>query len=127
MGIGELLGVKQIKIETKTAISIQELFEKIKDIPFEAGTPQLVKNGFAWVIAFPELDRNNQVQILGDKGKFYVTRSVQPAGLGNLAKNLALEQLTDGWSSMSAAFGNKKKLCMHLTELTAETLKKLEL
>jgi len=127
MGIGELLGVKQIKIETQTGMSIQEFYEKIKGIHFEAGEPQLVKNGLAWVIAFPEVDRNNQVQILGDKGKFYVTRAVQPAGLGNFAKNIALEHLTDGLSGMSAAFGNKKKLCMHLTELVAETIKSLNL
>lgn len=127
MGIGEMFGVKQIKIETKTKMSIQEFYEKIKDVHFDAGEPQLVKNGFAWLIAFPEVDRNNQVQILGDKGKFYVTRAVQPAGLDKLVKNIALEQLTDGWSGMSAAFGDKKKLCMHLTELAAETIKKLDL
>lgn len=127
MGIGELFGLKQIKIETKTKMTIQEFYEKIKDTPFDAGEPQLVKNGFAWVIAFPEVDCNNQVQILGDKGKFYVTRSAQPAGLGKLARNMALGHLTDGWFGMSAAFGSNKKLCMHLTERTAETIKGLNL
>lgn len=127
MSIGEMFGIKQIKIETRTPMSIQDFYEKIKDVHFEAGEPQLVKNGLAWVIAFPEVDRNNQVQILGDKGKFYVTRAVQPAGLGKFAKNIALEALTDGWSGMSAAFGDKKKLCMHLTELAAETIKGLDL
>lgn len=127
MGIGELFGIKQIKIETREKLTIQEFYEKIKDISFAAGEPKLLKNGFVWVIAFPEVNHNNQVQILGNDGKFFVTRSVQPAGLGSFAKNAVLEHLTHGWSNMSAAFGDKKKLCMHLAELTAETIKEQNL
>lgn len=127
MGLGELLGIKMIKIDTKTKMTMQELYAKIKDVRFEAGKPLLLSNGFASIIAFPEIDRNNQVQILGDNGKFYVTRSVQPAGIGNFVKNAALEHLTDGLSGMSAAFGSAKKLTMHLAEETAKTIKALDL
>lgn len=127
MGIGEMLGVKSVKLELKGNYTFEELFEKIKDVEFEAGKPSLVKNGFAWVIAFPELDRNNQVQILGNKGKYQVTRSVQPAGVDKMLANMALDSLTDGWSSMSGGLGNTKKLCMELVEKTANTINALGL
>lgn len=127
MGISDMLGVRVEKVECKSTNTLEELYEKIKDVPFEAGKPELVKNGFAWLIVFPQLDRNNQVQIIGNKGKFTVQRSAQPAGVGKMVKNMVLDELTDGWSSMSAAFGNTKKRCMELTTKTAETLRSLNL
>lgn len=39
-----------------------------------------------------------------------------------MAKNAALDVLTDGWSSMSGAFGNKKKRCMELVDITAKEI-----
>lgn len=126
MGLGEALGIKQLKLELNGSYTIEELYEKIKDVPFDAGTPALVKHGFTWLIAFPQQDRNNQVQIIpATKGKFVVQRSTQPAGVGNMLKNDVLNSLTDGLTSMSAAFGNKKKLCMELTEKTAATINAL--
>lgn len=126
MGIGEVLGIKSLKLNLRGSYTIEELYDKIKDVPFDAGTPALVKNGFAWLIVFPQIDRNNQVQIIPTlKGKFVVQRSPQPAGLGNMAKNMALETLTDGWSNVSGVIGNKKRLCMELTEKTAATLQEL--
>ena len=50
-------------------------------------------------------------------------RSTEVAGLGNVAKNAALEILTDGWSNLSAAFGDKKKRCMELVDITADEIK----
>lgn len=127
MGISDMLGVRTEKVECRSVSTLEELYEKIKDVPFEAGKPELVKNGFAWIIAFPQLDRNNQVQIAGNKGKFTVMRSTQPAGVGKMLGNMMLDELTDGWSSMSAAFGNTKKLCMELTTKTAETIRSMNL
>ena len=92
---------------------------------FDAGEPSLVKNGFAWVIVFPQIDRNNQVQILGTKGKYSVQRSVQPAGVDKMLSNMALDKLTGGWSGLSGALGNSKKLCMELVVKTAETINSL--
>ena len=37
-------------------------------------------------------------------------------------KNAVLDDLTDGWSSMSGAFGNKKKRCMELVDITAKQI-----
>jgi len=126
MGLGDALGVRQEKLVLKGNYpTIQDLYEAIKGVTFEAGTPSLVKDGLAWVIAFPQIDRNNQVQILGSKNKYCVTRSAQPAGVGKMISNMALEHLTGGLTGFSAAFGNSKKLCMELTTKTAETINAL--
>jgi hypothetical protein len=125
MGLGDAFGVRVEKLNLKGNYSMEELYEKIKDVKFEAGTPSLVKNGFAWVIAFPQLDRNNQVQILGGKGKFSVQRSVQPVGVDKLLANMALDKLTGGLTGFSGAFGDTKKRCMELATKTADTINAL--
>ena len=125
MGLGDMLGVRVEKLNLKNDYSIEELYEKIKDVEFEAGKPELVKNGLAWIIVFPQLDRNNQVQILGGKGKYTVQRSVQPAGLDKLAANMALEKLTGGLTGFSGAFGDTKKRCMELATKTAAQINAL--
>lgn len=124
MGFGEMLGVKVAKLNLKGNYeTMEQLYEAIKDIQFEAGTPALVKHGFNQVIVYPEQDRNNQVWIMNaGKGKFQVMRSSEVAGLGNVVKNAVLDDLTDGWSSMSGAFGNKKKRCMELVDITAKQI-----
>ena len=124
MGLGEMMGVKNIKLELKgNYATLAELFEAMKAVKFEAGAPELTKHGIGSVIVFPPVDRNNQVWITGAKGKFTVMRSAEVAGLGNMAKNAILDSLTDGFSSMSGAFGNKKKRCMELVEITAKEMK----
>ena len=125
MGLKDALGVKVEKLNLKGKYTIEELYNKIKDVNFEAGPPSLVKNGFAMVIAFPEVDRNNQVQILGGKGNFSVQRSAQPVGIDKLLTNMALDKLTGGLTGLSGAFGNSKKRCMELTTKTAETIREL--
>lgn len=125
MGVGEMLGVKVEKLNLKGNYSMEELYEKIKDVKFEAGQPSLVKNGFAYVIAFPQLDRNNQVQILGAKGNYSVQRSVQPAGVDKMVANMVLDEFTKGLSGISGAFGDTKKKCMELVTKTADTIRDL--
>jgi hypothetical protein len=128
MGLADAFGVRQEKLVLKGDYpTIQDLFEKIKDVEFEAGKPSCVKNGLAYVIAFPALDRNNQVQILGSKNKYVVTRAVTPAGVDKLAANMALEHLTGGLSGFSGAFGNTKKTCMELVTKVAETINALDI
>lgn len=124
MGLGEMLGVKVAKLNLKGNYdSTEKFYEAIKNIKFEAGIPALVKHVFNQVIVFPEQDRNNQVWIMNaGKGKFQVMRSAEVAGLDNLVKNAVLDELTDGWSSMSGAFGNKKKRCMELVDITAKQI-----
>lgn len=123
MGLGEMLGVKIAKLNLKgNYATLEEFYEAIKDIKFEAGQASIVKHGISSVIVFPELDRNNQVWIIGAKGKFQVQRSTEVAGVGNMVKNAVLDELTDGFTSLSGAFGNKKKRCMELVDITAKQI-----
>ena len=124
MGLGEALGVKNVKLNLKcTYGTMEELYEAIKVIPFEAGTPTYTKHGFNPVIVFPEQDRNNQVWIMNvGKGKYQVMRSSEVVGVGNLVKNAVLSDLTGGLTSLSGAFGNKKKRCMELVDITAKQI-----
>lgn len=123
MGFGEMMGVKNVKLELKgNYATLEELLGAMKDVKFEAGVLELTKHGIGSVIVFPPVDRNNQVWITGAKGKFTIMRSSEVAGLGNMAKNAALDALTDGWSSVSGAFGSKKKRCMELVDITAKEM-----
>lgn len=131
MGLGEMLGIKNIKIETKTPMTLEEFFDKIKDVTFEAGVPSIVKHGFNTVICFPKIDRENQIWITGDKGKFTVMRSTVIAGLGESIKNQlasdVLNAVTDGAATMFSQLGNPKKTCMALCDKVADTIKSLDL
>lgn len=124
MGLGEMMGVKVVKLNLKGEYATAEaLYEAIKEIKFEAGEPTLTKHGFNQIIVFPELDRNNQVWIMNcGKNKYQVMRSAEVAGVGNMVKNAVLDELTDGLTSLSAAFGNKKKRCMELVDITAKEI-----
>jgi len=116
MGIGEMLGVKTIKIAPKEKMTLEELFNKIKDLQFDAGAPEYVKHGLNYIIAFPPEDRENQVWIIETKNGFTVQRSVIIAGLSNMVKNSVkaevLDQLSGGITGMVSAFGGPKKACM---------------
>ena len=81
MGLGEMMGVKNIKLELKgNYASLAELLEAMQNVKFEAGIPELTKHGIGSVIVFPPVDRNNQVWITGAKGKFTVMRSAEEHG-----------------------------------------------
>ena len=125
-------GFKLKKLETRNAYSIEELYEVIKDRPFSAGRPELVKHGFTPLIVFPPLDRNNQVRIgQGSMGKgpftrFQITKG-EVVGLANMAKNTALYEVTGGWSGFTGTFGKKSKSAEELVVTTYEELQALGL
>ncbi len=124
MGLGEMLGMKYTELELKgDYATLEDLFEAINNIKFEAGIPKLTKHGIRSVIVFPPIDRNNQVWITGEKGKFNVMRSAEVAGLGNLAINSALDALSGGWTSISNIVGNSKNRCLELVDITAREIK----
>lgn len=127
-----MFGVKIKKLVTQKEYTIEELFEAVKDKQFSAGVPSLTKSGLNYLITFPPLDRNNQVQIYsnslkkGPSTKFTVTKA-QEAGVGNAIKNNFLSDLTGGWSSASANFGKTNKTCEQLVEATLAELQALNL
>lgn len=123
-----VFGITIEKLKLRNKYTTEQFYDKICDISFEAGIPQLVKYGPVYVIAFPELDRNNQVQIQADrKGIVYVQRSTQPIGLDKIVKNMVMEDLTNGLSGMSVILGKKKKICNELVTKTARQLEAMDL
>ena len=123
-----MFGVKMIRLKLKNAYTTEEFYAKIAGTSFEAGTPALVKYGPAYVIAFPEVDRNNQIQIQADgNGRIFVQRTVMPIGFDKQLRNEMLDDLTCGLSSTSMLFGKKKKLCMALVDQTAAQLQSMDL
>ncbi len=109
-------GIKQVKVETKNSYSMESLYEAIKDHEFAPGKPELVKNGFAYVIAFPAIDRNNQCQITqgwmvgGSEGDKWIILKAQAAGIDNMAKNMVIDAVTNGWGSVGMLGGKNSKL-----------------
>lgn len=132
MGFGDFLGVKSIKIQTKEPLEIADFYEKIKDVEFEPGQPELVKHGFNNVIAFPPEDRENQVWIMQTKkGEFVVQRSVTMAGFSNMVSSSikagVMDKLTGGVTGMISTFGSPKKACMAHCDSVAEKIKSLDI
>ena len=125
-------GFKLKTFETSKPYSMEELYEASKDTEFSAGKPELAKHGFAVLIVFPPLDRNNQIRIgqgsmgKGPFSKFQVTKG-EIVGMGNMAKGIALHGLTNGWSSASGVLGKNAKDGEALVVKTYEELRALSL
>ncbi len=128
-----MLGIKQIKVTTKENYSMQSLYEKIKDETFSAGKPELVKHGFTNIICFDEVDRQNQVQIVpgmtqGAKpGQKWTVMKAEAAGMDNVAKNMAIGALTNGWGNLGSLGGKNSKLCEKQVEAAAKELEAMGL
>ena len=125
-------GVKIKSFKTKKEYTIEELYEAIKDKEFTAGKPELTKNGMAYIITFPPLDRNNQIWVMQGQMKKppYSKWSVQKqreAGVGNMVGNMVMDELTNGWNQASSVFGKKSKNTEKLVEITTEELDALGL
>ena len=130
IGIADALsgGLKVVELDVKKAKDIPELFEEIKDIPFKAGEPFIDKvAGAGKVIAFPAIDKNNQVQIWFRRKKFIICRSESPAGTKKFLSSMALDSLTSGLSSLSGSIGSNKELCNSLVEEMAAQLNSMDL
>lgn len=124
MSIGEFFGIKQCRVRAESCRSIEELFMKIRNVPFDAGKPEIVRNEN--VIAFPALDESNQVQIYGQNGQFTVMRSTMPTS-DNLLGDEQIEKLAENIPGTSWMFGSKKKLCMILCQRTADQINDMHL
>ena len=120
MGFADIMGVR---LQFTRDYTMEELYEKIKTIPFEAGHPSLVSQGTARLIVWPQMDRNNQIQILERNGKFTCMRSPQPAG----SKHSILYAITGGLTNFSGMFGKKRQSCEALARKTGEQINALRL
>ncbi len=120
------LGFKIKKVKLQNEYSLESLYEAIKGQSFTAGAPSYTKHGLAYVITFPALDSQNQVQILpGGMGKttssFQVLKAEQ-AGVTNMAGNAMLNKLTGGLFRMKSIAGKNAKEIERLVEVTAQEL-----
>lgn len=124
MGLGKALGVKTIKLKLHgNYADTSQLFSVIQELDFrDAGSPLLVPYLGKQLIVWPEIDRQNQVQISGKNNKFILQRSSQPASGKTVAKNLALSAITDGWSDMTSLTGKGKNICMGHVDLVAKVI-----
>ena len=124
-------GVKIKNITTEQEYTIEGFYEAIKDKEFTAGVPSVVKHGFVNLIAFPAIDKQNQVQIIkngfSETSRKWSIQKAEEAGIGNMATNMALDQLTGGLFGWGKIVGSNSKKCEQLVDATAEELKALNL
>lgn len=125
------LGFKVKKIKFDQAYTISELYEVIKDREFEAGKPELIKYLASTVIVFPALNSKNQVQIMAaglkKQTQSYVVQKGDELSAGGAVKNLALNELTSGYSNLLGGFGGVVKECERLVDATHAELTSLHL
>lgn len=128
-----MFGVKFKTVSTSKEYTIEEFYDAIKDHSFSAGAPALTKHGLATIITFPPLDRHNQVWIVPVLGfrksstaKFQISKN-DAAGVGNMALNGALSELTDGLTDLRGMLGSNTKKAEKLVDLTVEELNALHL
>ena len=121
-------GFKLKTVKTKESFeNYQQLFDRIKDVDFTAGKPELVKNGFADVIVFPPLDRQNQIWVmLQGKNKIIIQKN-QVVGVADQAINAAFDAVTGGLFSVGSIMGKNAKKIEKLVEATASELEALDL
>ena len=121
-------GFKLKTVKTNESFeNYQQLFDRIKDVDFTAGKPELVKNGFADVIVFPPLDRQNQIWVmLQGKNKIIIQKN-QVVGVADQAINAAFDAVTDGLFSVGSIMGKNSKKIEKLVEATASEIEALDL
>ena len=121
-------GFKLKTVKTNESFeNYQQLFDRIKNVDFTAGKPELVKNGFADVIVFPPLDRQNQIWVmLQGKNKIIIQKN-QVVGVGDQAINAAFDAVTGGLFSVGSIMGKNAKKIEKLVEATASELEALDL
>ena len=124
-----------VKIQIPTLqgeYTTESLYEAIKGSAFTAGQPSLTKQGLAYLITFPALDSQNQVQIIaggigGKPSSTVVVQKNEEAGVRNLAANTAINMITGGLFGLGSMAGKKAKTCEELVDKTAEELSALGL
>jgi len=127
------LGVKTKTLKTAGSYTVEDLFEKIKDVEFAAGKPTCEKYGPAFMIIFPALDRQNQVQIISNAiggkkpSQKFTIQKAEELGLKKSLVNDALSMLTGGLTNLGSMVTDNAKRCEELVEETYNQLEALNL
>ncbi len=124
-------GFKLKKVKFDRGYTLEELYDEIKDKEFSAGQPEMTKQGLGYLIAFPALDSQNQVQIfpasMKKQSEVYQVLKGQEAGISNMLGNDLKNKLTDGLFGMKSIMGKNAKEGERLVEVTAKELEVLGL
>lgn len=128
-----MLGVKVKTVKTQKEYTLEEFYDAIKDYNFSAGHPEITKHGAATIIAFPPIDRKNQVQILPVIGlkkkttnKFSVQKN-EKAGMGRAVGNRVLADLTGGLTDIRGMIGKNNRAAEKLVDITVDELNAMNL
>ena len=125
-------GIKQVKITTSKTYSMESLYEAIKDHEFTPGKPELVNQGYAKIIAFPALDKNNQCQITqgwftGKEGNKFTVMRNEEAGVANMWKNAIVDDLSGGFTALGKLGGKNNQLAQKQVDEVVAELNKMGL
>lgn len=125
-------GIKQVKVTTSKNYSMESLYEAIKDHEFTPGKPELVSQGFAKIIAFPAIDKNNQCQITqgwfkGAEGNKFTVMRNEEAGVGNMVKNAFLDDISGGITGLGKLGGKNNQLAQKQVDEVVAELNKMGL
>ena len=123
-------GIKIKKLVTKNTYTQESFYEASKDHEFSIGKPMWVKHLTGYVIAFPELDRKNQVQIYPSfmkEGNKFTIQKGEAVGTENFAKNAALSFVSNGWSDVGGVFGKNTKAAEQQVEAVLKELEEMGL
>lgn len=126
-------GVKTKTLKTANPYTVEELYEKIKDAEFAAGAPTCQKYGPSFIITFPALDRQNQVQIISNSvggkkpSQKFTVQKAEELGLKKSLVNDALSMLTGSFSNLGSMVTSNAKRCEELVEETYDQLVAMEL
>jgi hypothetical protein len=127
-------GIKIKKFVTQKEYTPEELYEAIKDHEFTPGKPMWVSHMMTHIICFPEVDRQNQVQILpafmagnGKRGTKWNIQKAEAAGAENVAKNVALGIVSNGWANLGSLGGKNSKLCEQQVEAVLKEIQEMDL
>ena len=128
-----MLGIGRGQVKTNRTYTIEELYAAIRDHVFPAGSPALAKHGLCVIIAFPPIDRRNQVWILPQTGKgerrtstFRVQRG-EAACASVMAADPAYTEPSEGIFPIGSLLGGPARACRRLAERTAEELRAMNL
>ena len=122
------LGVKTKTLQTSGSYTLEEIYTKIKDVEFAAGTPSCQKYGPSFIITFPALDRQNQVQIISNAvggkkpSQKFTVQKAEELGLGKSLVNDALSVLTGSLFNLGSMVTDNAKRCEELVEETYDQL-----
>ncbi len=125
------LGFKLKKVKFNKGYTIEELFDVIKDREFEAGRPSIERQGFGYLISFPALDSQNQVQVfpatMKKQPNVYQVLKGEEAGLNRMFGNDLNSIVFDEFFGFRNRGGKNKKTTEQLVEVTARELEAMGL